>query len=772
MNQTISRTPTLVLLPLVWTASFLQPVAAEAQTRIDGEITSAGQPVPLATVQIEATSVGTAADLRGRFQLELSEGGVFTLVISAVGFSTTQKRVTVETGQTVRVEIQLEESIYEAGAVVVTGTLREIGVKDSPVKVDVLPAAFLQSTPSANFMDAIERVNGLYQQIDCGVCYTNNIRINGIEGPNTAVLVDGMPIMSSLASVYGLNGISPMLIKQVEVIKGPMSTLYGSEALGGVINIITKDPATAPSLTANSFSTSHGEIAAEVAGVPMRERDNVNVLLSGSLVHVGRYHDNNGDAFSDRPLETRISLFAKTTANDNMGFERSSLVAKVYHENRNAGVWQFVNNASALRGSDQLYGESIRTRRAELFGATRLGFGVNLQFAASTHAQDSWYGTTHFDAFQSDGFLQAVWTPGQVLNGPTEHDVLVGIALRGQRYDDGTAATGLYADDGSLLANRPDKRLIPGVFVQDDWRVSNTLRLLGGYRLDVQPDYGLIGSPRLAAKWSPSPSTQIRTNAGTGFRVVNLFTEDHAAYTGGRATVVVDDLEPERSVSVAGGISHTLYGFGEPVTIDLDVFWTRFSNKIEPDYDTPGEIRYANLDGTATTRGLGIQIQGGVARGLRYTFGGTLMDVFTTVDETRDDLEFAPAFQATAGINWSFAKNMTVDYTVQVVGPMALPAFDETTRETYRRETGATLYSRSPTYAVHNLQVTRDFDLDRAWLLQAYAAVENALGYQQSSPLVGFYDGVAGFGESFDTSYVYGPIEGAHFGFGLRLTRR
>src|SRR5699024_7839872 len=96
---------------------------------------------------------------------------------------------------------------------------------------------FLQKNPSANFMDNISYINGLSNFVTCGVCGTNSIRINGMEGPYTAVLIDGTPIIGSLASVYGLNGISPAIIERIEVIKGPNSTLYGSEAMGGVINI-------------------------------------------------------------------------------------------------------------------------------------------------------------------------------------------------------------------------------------------------------------------------------------------------------------------------------------------------------------------------------------------------------------------------------------------------------------------------------------------------------------------------------------------------------
>ncbi|MEM6336169.1 MAG: TonB-dependent receptor, partial [Bacteroidota bacterium] len=718
------------------------------------------------TVQAIGTNGGTAADADGRYELDLPGPGTFTLRFSAVGYSAVENVFDVEAGETVVLDVALDVATLDAGAIVVTGTLEDMGVRESPVKVDVVPAKFLETTPSANVMDAVERVNGLYQQIDCGVCYTNNIRINGIDGPNTAVLIDGMPVMSSLATVYGLNGISPMLIRQVEVVKGPMSTLYGSEALGGVINIITKAPATTPDFSANVFSTTQSETAAEVSFVPLRGQ--TSALVSGTLFHTADFRDNNLDGFSDRPFETRIALFGKAMRSDQLGFEQASLAGKVYYEDRAAGVARFFDDVSGLRGSDQIYGESIYTRRAELIGKLKLRPDLTLSASGAYHDQDSFYGDVEYTASQTDGFGQLLWSPeteGTRLDG---HTLLLGTTVRAIRYDDGSGATGLFDDDGVLLENQPDVRIVPGVFVQDDWRVSESVRLLGGLRTDYQPDYGLIASPRAAAKWQPSPYTTARMNVGTGFRIVNLFTEDHAAYTGGRATLILEDLEPERSVSVTGSLQRIL-GTTRPVTVDLDVFWTRFSNKIEPNYDVPGEIRYANLDGSATTQGVSLQVQGSAGRGLRYTVAGTWLDVFVDEAGERRPLEFAPDYQGTATLTWQAPYGLSVDLTSRLTGPMRLPDYASDVRAAYEAATGSPLRSESPVYTVSNVQVTKDVTFGGR-LAQLYVAIENAFDYRQSTPLVGFYEGTPGFGESFDTAYVYGPIEGRHFGAGLRLT--
>ncbi|MEM1128605.1 MAG: TonB-dependent receptor [Bacteroidota bacterium] len=728
---------------------------AMAQAVLEGTVSTDGTPVPFANVGVRGTALGTAADLTGQYRLEGLPAGTHTLVVSAIGFSTVEQRVEVDAGGTYTVDVSLVETVVETDGVVVTGTMIETYVKDSPVKVDVVSPQYLEKIPTANVMEVLENVNGLYQQIDCAVCGTNNIRINGMDGPYTAVLIDGMPIMSSLATVYGLNGISPSLIQQVEVIKGPMSTLYGSEAMGGVINIITKNPLVAPRLSLNTFGTSDGELAADIGFVPSRGR--LATLVSGTVFYNNRYLDENGDDFADLTLNTRVSLFGKATLAGADGRKRLDLSARYYHEDRLGGTEAFIDDfRESLRGSDQVYGETIRTNRLEVVGSYHLipDQGLRLDVAFNDHDQDSYYGDANYQARQTTGFAQLVWP--QQFN--ERHATLLGAAVRAQRYDDNTGATGVFDEAGRLLSNDPDERIIPGVFAQHEWVASDVLRLLGGLRVDYQEDYGVIPSPRASVKVTPSERTTLRMNAGTGFRIVNLFTEDHAAYTGARATVLLEDLEPERSVSGTVSLQQILPLGVNPLTVDLEGFYTLFTNKIEPNYDTPGLIQYENLDGSATTRGLSLTLsQSFTTLPLTYTVGGTLMDVFVDQDGEQTPLEFAPDFQGVANLTYRLPYDLALDYTMNLTGPMALPEYDAP----FERP------GTSPTFSLHNLQLTKEVTLPSATQGQVYLAVENVFDYRQEAPLI---DPENPFGPNFDTAYVYGPLQGRTFGMGLRLT--
>ncbi len=115
---------------------------------------------------------------------------------------------------------------------------------------------------------------------------------------------------------------------------------------------------------------------------------------------------------------------------------------------------------------------------------------------------------------------------------------------------------------------------------------------------------------------------------------------------------------------------------------------------------------------------------------------------------------------------------LDVDYTGALTGPMAMPTYSEATRAAYRASTGATLRARSPAFSVHSLMLTRTWRRRGGNQMQAYSSVENVLNYRQPSPLVGYYDGVPGFGETFDTTYVYGPVHGRCVGAGVRLMLR
>jgi outer membrane receptor for ferrienterochelin and colicins len=704
--------------------------------RVVGVVTAAGGRVAFAQLGVRGYAVRAVADSDGRFLISGLEPGSYTLLVSAVGYGTMEVPVTLGRGETVLRDVVLDRQVINLNPMVVTATRKQTFVSESPVKVDVVPARYLQMLATNSLVEAIGLVNGLSQQVDCAVCYTNSIRINGMEGQYTSVLIDGMPIMSSLASVYGLNGINPALIERIEVIKGPSSTLYGSDAMAGVINVITKDARFAPRVALDIQATDHGVRNAEIALAP--RLGGMSALLSGSFYRLDRFLDGNDDGFSDLTMDTRVALFGKlqSTATRGRGL---SLAAKYYYEDRFGGEREWTR---ADRGSDSIYGEHIETNRFELLGSWGLPLSsqdVRLEFSGTLHDQDAYYAESRYAAQQRVGVAQLIWD----LSLGQRHDLLLGAGLRAEYFDDESPAT-----------LDPVVRTTPGVFVQDEFSVSPRLKLLGGLRLDGHRDHGAIVSPRASLKFEPFRDTAIRVNAGTGFRVVDLFTEDYALLTHTRRLVTADDLDPERSYSLTLNVNQVIDFNRRPMMVDVDAFYTHFTNRIIPDYDSdPSRITYTNLDGYGVTRGIGVSLNQnfGVVPFL-YTLGLTVQDVFYEDGGEREDEMFAASFRGSWSASYMFERvGLTLDYAGQVVGPMRLPAYDEP----FARPV------RSTTYSLHNMIGT----VRRPGGVEVYAGVRNLLDFTQPSPIV---DAANPFGEHFDTSWVYGPVHGRNIMLGMR----
>jgi len=381
----------------------------------------------------------------------------------------------------------------------------------------------------------------------------------------------------------------------------------------------------------------------------------------------------------------------------------------------------------------------------------------------------SYYGTDFYQADQTIGFANFIWNPTS-----EAHDVVVGATTRYQVYDDNTIATEEVISGNTL--NRPDQQFIPGIFVQDEWDITKRLTLLGGSRLDFYQAHGAIVSPRLNAKYKPGEWTTLRANLGTGFRLVNLFTEDHAFVTGQRTVEILEDLEPEQSYNASVNINHVYTLGNSQGMLDVDVFYTHFTNKIIPNYDTPGKIIYANTDGFAVTKGVGLNINHQFQPPLSINLGVNFQDVTETEpdDEGQSvtrNVEFAARWSGISTVNYQWKKaDITLAYTLRVTGPMALPeVFD-------LNENGQPLSTARPTrsnpFSLHNIQITKQFSP----AFQLYGGIQNLLDYRQEiSPLVGFNDPNAtpGFSNYFDTAYAFSPLHGreVYIGFRWNLAR-
>ncbi|RCW93456.1 TonB-dependent receptor [Winogradskyella arenosi] len=738
---------------------FLLITSATAQTtyKIQGKVFSEGAPLPYANIYIENSIKGSTTNSEGVFTLQDLQPGTYTIAASFTGFKLQKKTITIQNK-----DQNLVFNLIESDAlseVIVTGTLKAVSRLESAVPVEVYSTTFLKKNPTPNIFEALQNVNGVRPQLNCNVCNTGDIHINGLEGPYTLVLIDGMPIVSGLSTVYGLSGIPNSLIEQIEIVKGPASSLYGSEAVGGLINIITKHPDNVPHFFADTFLTGWGELNLD-AGFKAKVGEKASVLVGTNYFRFNERIDNNNDNFTDLTLQDRISVFQK------WDFKRAhnrkfSVAGRYFYEDRWGGELQWNKN---FRGGDEVYGESIYTSRFELLGNYQLPLSekVNFQFSYSDHDQNSVYGNTPYIAQQRIGYGQFIWDKTL-----SNHDFLVGAALRYNYYNDNTTATTIA-----------DETTIPSVFVQDEITLHSKQSLLLGTRLDYDSRHGTIFTPRLAYKFKPTDTDIIRLNAGTGFRVVNLFTEEHAALTGARDVVIEETLNPEKSFNLTLNYLKKLYlKNGMYFTFDTSAWYTHFTNAIIPDYDSnPNLIIYDNLDGYSTSKGFSFNVDAVFASGIKASIGGTHQDV----SQTENDITTRQILTERFSGVWSFSykhypTHLTLDYTGSLYGPMRLPLLsDLDPRQDY-----------SPTWSIQNIQLTFD-GLNN---LELYGGVKNLLNWtpNKGNPFIiaradDPFDENVDFDASgdviatadnpyaltFDPSYVYGPNQGIRLFFGMR----
>lgn len=654
--------------------------------------------------------------------------------------------------------------------VVVTGTMKEVKRLESPVPVELYNPAFFRKNPTSCIFDGLQLVNGVRPQINCNVCNTGDIRINGLPGPYTMVLIDGMPIVSSLSTVYGLSGIPNSLVERIEIVKGPASSLYGSEAVGGLINIITKKPNTSPGISLDVMTTTWNELNADL-GFTLKAGKKASVLTGINYFNYNTPKDINGDSFTDLTLQKRVSVFQKWsfTRKEN---RLLSVAARFYNENRWGGDMRWNQN---FRGGDSIYGESIYTNRWEILGNYQLPFNekLMLSFSLNQHDQDSRYGTTSFIAKQKIAFAQLTWD--KTLGS---HDWLMGAAIRYTYYNDNTPASG--STDRLKLGNSPQQIALPGVFAQDEIKWNDQHKILLGIRYDYHSVHGNILTPRLAYKYSINENNFLRLNMGTGFRVVNLFTEDHAALTGARTIIVKEALKPERSFNINMNYNHKIYGSnGNSINVDATIFYTYFNNRIVGDYDTdPNQIIYANLDGHAISKGASLNIDWTTNHNLKFLVGATYLDVGLYQKQIKQQQILTEKFSGTWAISYKISSiHVDIDYTGNFYGPMRLPVLGPLDPRS----------EFSPWWSIQNIQ----FSFHPGKQLELYAGIKNVLNFlpTRNNPFIiartnDPFDKQVQYNSngqvlptpnnpyalSFDTNYVYAPNQGIRGFFGIRMT--
>ena len=727
-----------------------------AQERtVNGRVYSEGEPLNGASLRIKGTNLGTITNEQGYFSIEFSEKRNNQLIISYIGHKSKQIEIDPNNSDVGRIILELYESLDE---IVISGTLKPVSKLKSPVAVEVYSQSFFKANPSPSIFESLESINGIRPQLNCNVCNTGDIHINGQEGSYTMVLIDGLPIVSGLSTVYGLSGIPQSLIERVEIVKGPASTLYGSEAIGGVINLITKLPENSSKLSIDSFMSDWGEINTDI-GYKYSLSKKTTGLLGINYFNFSNPIDKNNDGFTDLTIQDRVSIFNKFTYGDKLSF-----ATRFVYEDRWGGQldWE-----PRYRGGDTIYGESIYTTRFEAFGNYKFNKNLSFQFSYNNHTHNSAYGTTIFNANQTIGFGQLIWNKTIKNN-----DLLFGLAYRYTYYDDDTTAT----FNEILNSNKEDIYHMPGLFIQDEIKINESNMLLLGIRFDHNSLHGNIFTPRINYKLSNYDQTSIlRLSFGTGYRVAQVFTEDHAALTGARDVVFLNDLEPEKSWNTNLNYIKKVY-LKEGVIIDFDIsiFKTQFSNKIIPDYDTnPNKIIYDNLKGRSISQGLSLNINSLLENGIRFNLGATYIDSYIKEDGVKTVPYLTEKFQGV----WKFEKkwndkNLIFDLTGTTIGPLRLPTLSRLDpRPDY-----------SSTFSIVNFQLTKilkntfeiyggvknifDFTPPKNSIARSFDPFDKQVVFDNSGNAIQNENNP--YALTFDPSYVFASNQGFRFFFGLR----
>lgn len=506
--------------------------------------------IPYVTISIKGTTLGTVADASGHFFMKNLPEGIHTVVAESLNYKSAEQQVTVEKGKNVEINFILQESVLSMDAVVVSATRNETNKKSSATIVNVSSTKLFENTASSNLAETLRFQPGLRVENTCGNCAAVQLRINGLDGQYSQILLDSSPIFSSLAGVYGMEQLPVAMIERVEVIRGGGSALFGSNAIGGVVNIITKEP------LRNSLNLSHmsnvmqggaTEFHTSLGGSFVSDDYRAGVYLFGMVKDRDAY-DRNGDGFTDLTLMEAQTIGFR-------GYYKTSVNSKFTAEYHHIGEFRRGGDDINLPPHMSLIAE--QTDHKIDGGSMRWNyFSPNSRHLFDVHAsaqtinRDSYYGTDRNpDAYGLTKDLTLV--AGAQYSYVMDRCLFMPAQLTlGCEYS--------YNDlsDHSIGTRRVLEQTVhtAGLYLQNEWRSEKVNFVVGG-RLDKHSMMNnLILSPRANLRYSPHEDIGLRVSYSSGYRAPQAFDEDlHIDAVNNQSSIIELDphLRPEYSHSLS-----------------------------------------------------------------------------------------------------------------------------------------------------------------------------------------------------------------------------
>lgn len=697
--------------------AFIGGLHAQSTGSLKGVVASGNDTLEAASVTLLKTGFAVNADKTGRFEIKDIPAGKYQLRVSFVGYENYQDEVVIKAGKTTRVNISLVQLTASLKETVITGTLKEASRLESVTPVEVYTAKYFERTPSNNLWGALGSVNGIFPDVDNGVANTSDIQINGIEGNYTLVLIDGVPAMNGLAGVYALQALPMDMIDKIEVVRGAASTLYGSDAMAGVVNLITKNPASTPTLTINAYLTSMLETNLDLTTSAKLKK--ASMLLALNAEAMNTRWDINDDNFMDVPLTNRVNLFNKWSLK-----RKDDRIATIYarglFEDRFGGQ---MNTPGRLIGSDEYYTEWVRTYQWQAGFQYQLPVKDKVMLMAdySEHYQQSYFGAFYYAGQQKNIFAQLTWNK----KVDAHNDLLLGASYRMKYYTDNT---GLSVDSATGLSKFLH---IGGVFMEDEISFAHNNKLILGVRCDYTSTNGPQILPRINYKWnSTDEKNVVRLGFTTGYRIPNPVNDGFGVMDGSAKVLVIGKLSPETNFTASAGYTRVQELPGGILSLDLDPFFTYFTSYIDPDYSQPGYVIYENSNAGLVDGGFNINADFTFNFPLKIGLGITYCDVYEVADnagiKTKDWTQHSPHLTGNFYLSYTFpALQLSLDWTGNFMSPMLLVTEPNDFRP-----------STSPWYTIENIQVTKKFRNG----IEFYFGVKNLFNFIQSNPIMRPFD--------------------------------
>ena len=763
--------------------------------------------LPYVTFQVKGTTIGTATDNTGHYFLKHLPIGEHTVEVKMMGYKTIEKKIKATASETIELNFTLEESSIYFEDVVISADRNGNTRRLSPSLVSVLDMKTFDVTNSTSLSDGLKFQPGLRVENNCQNCGFTQVRINGLDGPYSQILIDSRPIIGSLGGVYGLEQIPANMIEKVEVVRGGGSALMGSSAIGGTINIITKEP------LRNSAEFTHTLTNYNSSGAFQNNTSfNASMLTedrkAGMMVY-GQHkardgYDIDGDGFTDLPVLKNRSLgfrsFLKTGH-----YSRVTLEYHNMHEFRrggdklnrppheayiteqtehfiNGGGMKFDQSSADGKNKFSLYASVQHIDRKSYYGSGDPATGdlpevkpgmsqeetdqINEQIENNNNRLNSYGRST-----------ELTYQIGGQYNHKFDHFLFMPSSLSG-----GLEYLGAELDDvsGYRKVSITQRSRTSTAFAQNEWANNHWSFLIGG-RLDKNNLVdNLIFSPRANIRYNPNDNVNFRISYSEGFRAPQLYDEDlHVDIAGGEQIVrrLSNDLDAEQSQSLSGSMDIYHQVGSANLNLLVEGFYTHLKNPFVG-VKKGNEITVVNADDGAKVYGINLEGRADIATWLSLQAGATFQrslygaarrwwvpeneeeQELNALEPTREMLR-TPDSYAYFVATWIPIKKFAASLSGNYTGSMFVPHEAGFGVEGVDRFSKVNITEKTSSFFELNTKLSYTFPIYQNINLELNAGIQNILNSYQS-------DFDTGAGRA--SSYVYGPGAPRSFFAGFKMS--